>query len=177
MTNFRIDTYNDFLPGDPDRDIPKDVLFLDIDGVLNNYWMERDLGHCFRYDSTNVDALNNLLRRHGSLCIVISSTWRLYFSLENFPHLLSVGGVDYDLIRIIGMTPTGKIAPQFRGDEILSWLKHTNYPVRQFVVVDDLPISNPGLLPNFVKTDPEVGLTLKDVDRIMALFGEPSCET
>ena len=151
------------------------VIFLDFDGVLNsgdnsevltNMVAENpELMQMYKpgimFDERCVRWLEWIIRETGCK-IVISSSWRLYYNLDQLQTIwneLSLPG------EIIGYTPfeTGilmldkqEITRDFeRGREIQSWL-NDNKPDTYCIVDDDYD-----MLPHqvFVQTDPEFGLT------------------
>jgi len=135
------------------------ILFLDIDGVLNSEAFlrtldaqHRALGHherckCFRLekqlDHNAVARLNRLVAVTGAK-IVISSSWRCLLDPPELHRIL----VEHGLVaEIIGETPDGPNDPElqaalgdydriFRGHEIDAWLKK-HLEVERFVILDD----------------------------------------
>ncbi len=155
------------------------VVFLDIDGVLNSERFcrvlddrHRMLGHhdlceCFRIerqvDDEAVARLNRLVTVTGSK-IVISSSWRLLMDPSEVRRVLESHGLRAE---IIGETPDGGNDPEmlaryghidriFRGHEIDHWL--SRHPeVDRFVILDDC--SDMEMHKNrLVQTDCEEGL-------------------
>lgn len=123
------------------------VIFLDIDGVLNC----RDRWEWLRpympgraNSRLDPDAVRQvlLLARECKANIVISSTWRIQYTLPQLRSMLLDAGF-LDVNRIIGVTPVGGTRTQSglwmrveRGDEIQLWLKW-HPEVRRYVVLDD----------------------------------------
>lgn len=157
------------------------VIFLDIDGVMNNLEslrFPRTKVECSTqsYSAAHpacVEALN-FITRVTDARLVISSTWRgigLKVLFEVF-HAWGVKGV------IVGRTPDGSrksgsvwAAPE-RGDEIKQWLD--TYPgITSFVILDDGDDMGE-LIPNLVQTDYEIGLTMDDAKRAIALLNQQS---
>lgn len=138
------------------------IVFLDFDGVLNNdAWIyshsERGFGHI---DPSRVQLVNDLLHRTGAH-VVVSSAWRILHSLPGLRRGLAAKGFRG---RIVGVTDR---AGHIRGHEIGRWLEENGK--RPFVILDDN--SDMGaLLPYLVKTDPNVGLIVADVERAVAVI-------
>lgn len=142
------------------------VLFLDIDGVLNhNKTRER----CLFYtgvDKVLAKRLTDWLEGKD-VKIVLSSSWRRFPEMHD--HLKENG------IHCIGTTPF--FPNKQRGEEIKHWV---DSPVHIFT--DELKVTNFAVLDdgndmddvrdNFVRTNPDVGLTddnLKQVEKILGL--------
>ena len=155
------------------------ILFLDIDGVLNDH------------RSITCEPENLLLRQCAVLerviqatgCkLVISSAWRYVVKPEQMQEWLRARGVPS--AQVIGSTPTGEemgrptveipggggalmYANEKRGDEITMWL--LDYEVEKFAIVDDERKTNMGSLESIVVwTDRDTGLTDADGDTIIA---------
>ena len=145
------------------------VLFLDIDGVLNNH---RALGREPPLDSDCVAVLNTVAELIDA-SIVISSTWRLFHSQEELRVMLC----DHGLVaphRIIDATPeveewrgTARVL-QPRGVEIQAWLS-AHRDVQRFVILDDGD-DMAHLAPHLVQTDMTTGLTAAHVPAILRVL-------
>lgn len=157
------------------------ILFLDIDGVLNNVAVFRDrrfgpapLDHeCVRrlhYVVTKTDCR-----------IVLSSSWREMEGLEaklagdfvfhiygNEPPCGNIRHEDRSTIRIGGETP------HRRGDEIAEWL--SRHPeVTRYAIVDDDADMRPEQMPFFVQTNFEKGGLLHDhARRLIDILADPA---
>lgn len=153
------------------------ILFLDIDGVLNN---EEDFVQQYKMRGTNVigQPRLNLLRTilEKTQCkIVLSSTWRLY----DWRSDLEVHG--FPTNEIIGCTPNlFQIDSRIRrGTEIHEYLAE-NFPrcedpsdpkyLESFCIVDDGSDFLSYQLPFFVQTNFEEGLTPADTERIIDIL-------
>ena len=117
------------------------VIFLDIDGVLVtrnsikyqhlNYPEETEI----MFSKKAVKNLNKLTRLTKSK-IVVTSTWRLFHSLEELQKIFKKQGVKGEIISTtsIERAPIEEDIP--RGKKISDWLEQ--YPdVRQYVIIDD----------------------------------------
>jgi hypothetical protein len=137
------------------------VVFLDIDGVLNNRGCFRP-GNCDPRFGRNpdpfcVDALNYITETTGAK-IVVSSTWRIS-GLEHMRETMRRWGVTGEVMDITPRLETrnGDIwlsAP--RGTEIQAWLADSDNP--PFVILDD-DSDMEHLSDRLVQTNFEQGLT------------------
>jgi len=139
----------------------KNIVFLDIDGVVNTLQIndkpfENDKGVIYKdnfYFKINSASDGEVSNRQAilwlnKLCletdakIVISSTWRMYGNYDNAVTALYNSGLNKN-IEIIGMTPTdGFSCPrlgywQTRGTEIKNWLLQNENKVSNYVILDD----------------------------------------
>lgn len=131
---------------------------LDFDGVLHP-------DPC--YDEVDLFAnrllLEEVLREFANVDVVITSTWRLKYSLENLKHFF----VDDLASRFIGVTPQwfdypilcDIIGPTYlREIEILAWLRESAMPWRQWVALDDKKHWFRPFCKNLIACDPAVGM-------------------
>lgn len=137
------------------------VLFLDVDGVLNNYHM-RNFGEAFSQPSC--DALNTILERVPDLKIVISSAWRIW-GREYMQKILVKNGVSLSQGKVIDITGQEQ---GIRGYQIQCWLDR-NPGVTKFAILDDETDMGP-LLDRLVKTNGYVGLTSAEADKVVDLL-------
>lgn len=153
------------------------IIFLDIDGVLNNY-LERE-GHRQLSDRC-VGLLNRLTDETGAK-IVLSSTWRLGKSLEEIQVMAKDLGITGE---VIGRTEDlrGKHPSIVRGNEIDHWI-NTNtdiigdkYVFRNYVILDDDCDMLYFQRNNYVNCDPAVGITERTVFKAKAILLNKSCE-
>ena len=143
------------------------ILFLDIDGVLNNQdaFRKKDLDPI---DEDNVIQLNRII--DATDCkIVISSVWRRCNTVGSLRSMLELKhGVRKD--SIIDFTPIfNRLAP--RGHEIEAWLEKNDRP--HFVILDD---DNDMLLyqerEHFVQTSFKKGLTKELADKAIEILNK-----
>ena len=124
------------------------IIFLDIDGVLNSAeymsfkqeeWNSGDDSKMI--DENSVSLLNKIVQETGAK-VVISSSWRLHFTIEKLREILCSKGF---IGEIIDKTPTinplideievhGNIP---RGLEIQKWLRSKPHNIESFVILDD----------------------------------------
>lgn len=138
------------------------VLFLDIDGVLNTT-------RTFVYVNQNklpIDTLDPVacsllkyIQQETNCRFVISSSWRILYSLEEISQ--AVG------IELLDKTP--EIASRHRGTEIDIWMKENYYPSKYAILDDDSDMLE-SQIEHFVKTEFNDGLLWKHVEKIIRLL-------
>lgn len=153
---------------------PIQVLFLDIDGVLNcepHFRFYHKHPEAWRRPGTDwcsicVGNFKELLERApDNLRIVLSSSWRIGCNtLPEVRAIFDIRGVDSS--RIIDRTP--ELWSGTRGQEIDRWLtdNRKSLRVRNYVILDDESDMAP-VQRHLVRTDVRVGLTLPIVDRVL----------
>lgn len=162
----------------------KNILFLDFDGVLNNYGLfvtrdksksedlfDRDI------DRSNLRVLNYILDNTPGMEIIVSSTWGMYFNIEEIKEgLVRVGMKPEHANRFIGVTP--KKMSSNRCHEVL-WavedLEEEGYKVGKWLTLDDhsiFPDSEPfsQYQEREVTTNQVTGLTVTDAWKIIRYF-------
>lgn len=161
------------------------VIFLDIDGVVNTIMIGKEPfgeeGHksiCrdgYYYDlchtsdgrvsnKTSVIWLEKICKDTNSK-IVISSAWRIGSTAAEVAECLYNTGLDRD-IEIIGSTPV--LHNCSRGDEIQEWLNN-HKEVEKFIILDD--DSDMGeLMDHLVKCDTDAGITHSIKNEALKLF-------
>lgn len=158
--------------------MPKRIVFLDIDGVLNSVattrqerhvssWAPGDeweqAGRGVRCDERLVERLVHIVKAAPAY-IVLSSTWRRVFSWDALEALFTAWGLAG---RLIDMTPT----MNSRKEEILTWLATTDEDVESYVVIDDYDMTLPA--DRFVRTSYETGLQDEHVARALTILRTP----
>lgn len=146
------------------------VLFLDVDGVLNNEtWAQevyaKEGVRVYREDRLEERALlllKEIIDRTGAV-IVVSSAWRRFpDAYEHLAEWLEKYGMS-----IYDKTP---ILDTYRGQEIRSWLTQ-HLEVTHYAILDDLDDMG-HLMPHFVHTNYMFGLREKNVERCVKLLTE-----
>ena len=115
----------------------KKVIFLDIDGVLNNKESKHIHNHGTAMDKKCVGILRKIVEEFNAV-LVISSAWRIAPGIPKIEKGLS--WVGWDNPPIIGETPSLSLLKKRRGKEIQCWLKEN--PTESYIIIDD----EPGLL-------------------------------
>jgi hypothetical protein len=152
------------------------IIFLDIDGVMNNleslrFPRTKIDGSKHSYSTAHpscIEALNHLIAETEAW-IVVSSTWR-GIGVKMLRKIFSAWGIKG---KTIGRTPDKGSSlwerPE-RGLEIAAWLK-AHPDVESFVILDDGD-DMAHLKQHLVQADYEVGLTMADAKRAIALLNE-----
>ncbi|TNE45726.1 MAG: hypothetical protein EP343_26070 [Deltaproteobacteria bacterium] len=147
------------------------VIFLDIDGVLNNDLCQRAGNESICPE--NVEQFNRIIRATKA-SIVLSSSWRLmigrsnqYKTLSDLQRYLRIRGVQGT---IIDTTPDLTMQNKVRGQEISKWLKE-HPEVAEYIILDDVTDL---FMPSqrTVSTDGMKGLTASDADRAIQLLSQ-----
>lgn len=136
------------------------LVFLDIDGVLNNHPRWTKGPELMR---PQCQLLQAIIERTGAK-IVLTSSWRKWIedgsmTFVGFSRLLYTHGIRTEVVGHCGPCVSGPADPGERGEHIRTYLAMT--PDCKYVVLDDLPIS----LPNSIRTDGFRGLELKHVSQ------------
>lgn len=141
------------------------IIFLDIDGVLNSAWSNSVQGTMYRFWPESVSALNAILASVPEAYLVITSTWRMHWSLAEVIGFLERDGVMSG--RGIGKTPV--LRQQARGMEIESWLDRVPYRVKSFAIIDDRD-DMAMHAERLVRTDPDFGLGKQHIEATVELL-------
>ena len=158
------------------------IIFLDIDGVLNNdTWMDGDRWNMLQAQASspyttrtqmwkpywdfapeNVTVFNEFLDKTDA-SIVVSSTWRKGKTPAELEEILFNNGNVNVIDRIIGKTQDFYVGKRFsqhipRWKYIKRWMDENPIDDLTFIVIDDDPEAwEQG--PQFIWTDPNVGFT------------------
>ena len=185
------------------------IIFLDIDGVLNTalggpYTTPLDNAHPDRkwlamIDPEKVAHLNAIV--HASRAkVVISSSWRLHFMVEDMQRYLNAQGFEGEVIdrtgTFFGERPHEPNWPSaltlgaygFQGEqgmsdyvwpvrphEVHAWLRDHQQEVEGFVILDDIAEWH-WLAPHHVGTDMHVGLLEEHVQPALRILCLPADE-
>ena len=150
------------------------IIFLDIDGVLNNRkWFSHISNHPQdktktwlqkQFEPRAVSLLNDLIEAAGAK-IVVSSSWRIGHTKDELQKLLQEAGLKYDLL---DYTPC-KMSNYYRGNEIQWWLN--DHPeVTSFVILDDNS-DMLHLMDKLVKTSNNHGLQREHIEKAKEILG------
>lgn len=153
------------------------VIFLDFDGVLNNFaFLSTGKAGMHDLDPAAIERLNTLVLRSGAK-VVVSSTWRLKFSLGELRMILSKYGFQGEIIDKTPYIPFSVLAGDFtetRSTEIHTWLKNAREHVESFVVLDDLYLE--GCAHCLVQTDFNSGFLDQHVEDALSILGYLAAE-
>jgi len=137
--------------------IDSKIIFLDIDGVLNTqqYAIQSEE----RMDAINpvsVSILNKMLEVSGAQ-VVVSSSWRMCFSIEELTVILQNKGLRYPILDYTPVLDSG-----VRGQEISKWIdtnKDHGLWFNEYLILDDDSDMLYWQRENFVHTPNDTGLT------------------
>jgi hypothetical protein len=144
------------------------IIFLDIDGVLNSMQFMIKSGKDYGRQAIDPDAVSylNQIIQQTNAKVVISSSWRIIHRLSEIKDILYSRGFIGD---IIDETPILRSNNRIRGDEIQLWLD--NNKVDNFVIIDD--DSDMGdLKDRLVQTSFKYGLCEEHVEKCVNLLKE-----
>lgn len=163
------------------------IIFIDIDGVLNT---ERHHEYCDKNDLNNSDdygylfdpmAVKNLARivNETGADIVISSSWK-YSGLSTLLDMWNERGLPG---RVIDITPDNISNEMLlkadldnmeflscKGYEIKEWLSAHGKNVSQYAILDDEQEMLPDQQSHFVQTNPDVGITKEDSEKVIRIL-------
>jgi hypothetical protein len=156
------------------------VLFLDIDGVLNdrytrqayppetgeyNPWLPRITGVSPR----KVERLNGALERTGA-AVVVSSGWRTTIGPDETIAYLRRQGLRGEILGCTAIYPTDDGQSFVRGLDVYDWLA-AHPEVERYAIVDDLPHRQ--FLPGqpLVRTESRSGLQREHVEELVEILG------
>lgn len=142
---------------------PINVVFLDVDGVLNCAATYPQHNYI---DPQFVENLAELVHRHDAK-IVLSSSWRTFFTRNDAGNLIDrklhqygktglatvlIDALAKENLEIYDLVADIEFAHSKRGKEIKEWLN--NHSVNHFVILDDdnFDFENEGLSPYHVRT-------------------------
>ena len=138
------------------------VIFLDIDGVLNNLSTKEKTPDYHRGISTPLAAIFRRIIEETDAKIVLSSTWRLFPEMHDY--MWKSIGLDIKE-RCIGETPS--VWSGDRGEEIERWLQsNKNLEIDRFVIIDDTDEMWPHM-DKLIQTNEMYGLTNENADAII----------
>lgn len=153
------------------------VIFLDFDGVLNNNntLMKRNLEWNFTEQRLSLewwaDGLNRSFVRlineiidRTMARVVVSSSWRIGVDKDWLQTVLKEAGFTSS---VFGKTPY--LSGAYRHKEIMAWIENHG-KVDRFVILDD--DWNASIEGHFLKTKSDVGLTVRHVEKAVAILGE-----
>lgn len=138
------------------------VLFLDIDGVLNN---AASLAEGIHLLPEKVLLVRRVCEETGAE-VVISSSWRIIYDLQVLRELIyRAGGRG---IKINDVTPN---ISNFRGHEIKEWLDQRP-EVTKYAIIDDDADMLPSQHQYLVQTSHMCGITSLEVKQLIEILGD-----
>ena len=168
------------------------VVFLDIDGVLNTKWwytqMDRNTPkdkYGYAFDPNAVSNLKKIIDETGA-DIVISSSWKS-FGISELEDMWQDRGLPGKLIGITPNTVSDEMLLNadldhmelfsIRGAEIKEWLTKHGKHVSHYAIIDDMDNMLTEQRLHFVKTDPEIGITVEDAEKAIMILNQQQTES
>jgi len=168
------------------------VVFLDIDGVLNTKWwytqMDRNTPkdkYGYAFDPNAVANLKKIIDETGA-DIVISSSWKS-FGISELEDMWQDRGLPGKLIGITPNTVSDEMLLNadldnmelfsIRGTEIKEWLTKHGKHVSHYAIIDDMDNMLSEQRLHFVKTDPEIGITVDDAEKAIMILNQQQTES
>lgn len=147
------------------------TIFLDIDGVLNSleYVVLRmaklQESHIWGIDPYAIERFQHIFTIIPEAEIVISSTWRKHYTIEELRAYFVSMGFKYPE-KIVGYTPNFSYdRKKYRGHEIQQYCEEHN--IDNYVIIDDSTDMLPKQKKYFVNTHNASGLTFDDVIEVI----------
>ena len=149
------------------------ILFLDIDGILNTS-SDRRINHDM------VKRLSRLVKVSNSR-IILHSGWRFWFTDDMLPLNEMAKQLQEELgkegVILSGKTPdlsdehikNTRTFSKVKASEILSWLDKQS-DVDSWAVLEDLDLKNETIKKHQIMPNPDTGLADEDIDKAMVLF-------
>ena len=156
------------------------IIFLDFDGVLNSAsYLLANPGGMDKLDPTAIERLNVIIDRTCAK-VVISSTWRLLYPLQDLRARLKAAGFRGEILDCTPQLSADAARGQgflfTRCEEIQTWLKAHPDPIESFVILDDADLHDTPhseLHARIIKTDFTTGLLDEHIDWAIMLL-DPS---
>ena len=161
------------------------VIFLDIDGVLNTKWWYTQMDsnthkdkYGYAFDPKAVANLKNIIEETGA-DIVISSSWKC-FGLSQMEDMWNERNLPGKIIDITPNSVSDELLLNadidsiemfhIRGEEIKEWLSKHGKRISNYVIIDDMDNMLPEQQSYFVQTNPEVGITKEDSEKVINIL-------
>ena len=141
----------------------KRIIFLDIDGVLNSLKYDRQrTDKDGNIDETRMALLKELVD-HTHAEIVLSSSWRKHWNVDNglCDHIGLELNATFEKYGLKIVDKTSVLGASERAAEIQAWLEEHASEIQAFVILDDTFGGWGSLSDNLVKTDSRIGRGLE----------------
>lgn len=147
--------------------MPRKVIFLDIDGVMNSFSTrpQDPQGLLDFLDPANIGVLNAVVAASGAV-VVVTSTWRLTMPFAELQATFASAGC---VAEIVDVTPD--IDAPRREVEVEAWLAAQAEAPARFVVIDD-DFEMPAFPEKLVRTRKLHGLCAGDMPAVLALLAD-----
>ena len=140
-------------------------LFVDFDGVLHP---SPSKGELFSQSKIFCDSLVN---HKDNFLIVMSSSWRETYDYEDIIEAFEPTIRD----RVVGVTPIleNNLHPLGRYHEIIAYCEQNQILDSDWVAIDDMAHLFPKKCPNLILTNPQTGITEKELQILENLLRKP----
>lgn len=119
--------------------MPKKIVFLDIDGVLNWYHSKSHNGLYLGIDSARIKRLARIVEATGA-AIVLTTTWKDFYEIGAYKQHTETGKYMNNKFRKVGLKIYDKTTDiagwAYRGAGIKVWLD-SHPEVKEFIILDD----------------------------------------
>ena len=132
----------------------------------------------YAFDPVTVANLKKVVDETGA-DIVISSSWK-FWGLSTMQKLWARRDLPGQVIDITPNTVSDELLlsvdlsfmelPAGKGSEIKEWLSDNGNQVTRYAILDDVPDMLPEQQSHFVQTDPRVGITEDDADKVISIL-------
>ena len=150
------------------------TLFLDFDGVLNNqkylrFQKNNDFTNSEPFDSENIKNLNKLCKIIKFEKIVISSSWKKSYPVDELAAMLKLSGFLYSSIVKDTTENLSNSSATGRSSEIKQYI--TKHNIKNYIILDDLNLASDFKF-GFYRVSSVKGFTSDIVDKIIKLISE-----
>lgn len=143
------------------------LIFLDIDGVLNNESTRARAPNSAVGINMGMVSIFKRIIEETDAKIVLSSAWRLYPKIHDY--LWGCLGQDIKE-RCVGMTPSSW--SDYRGREIKQWLEsNKNIEIDSFIILDDCNDMEP-FSDRLIQTSWQTGITTEHADKAIEMLNK-----
>jgi len=163
----------------------KNIIFLDIDGVLNTERWHLNEGHKDPQDQFGDDfdpgavANLSLIIEETGADIVISSSWK-FSGLESMQAMWRERKLPGKVIDVTPSTVSDEMLLNadsdeldkmpFKGYDVKEWLSNKGKQVKNYVIIDDENGFLPEQQSHLVLTDPVYGISKEDIDKTINIL-------
>ena len=156
----------------------KNIIFLDVDGVLNNDFTIEFCGNCCGIEDNKVELLSKLVKATNAKIVLISTWKETWEKKEKENQDMMANYLDEKLAKydLIAMDKT-KDDYYHRGQGVLNYVNKHN--VKNYVIIDDEKFEDydiDGILNHLVQTSPRYGLVEEDVQKSLSILSNSNNE-
>lgn len=164
------------------------LLLLDFDGVLNGtaHFTSPEflaateglgeaevmlLARSSHLERAKVVLVNRVVEASGA-AVVISSSWRLGYTLDELNEMLASRGASFRAVALTPRVTSYDPSKPLRAREIVSYLDALATPPESVVALDDDDLG--GMVPGHIRTESHLGLQEHHVEACLRAFGFPA---